>query len=499
MVVRVLLPDLSINTVEVSNTNILNASEFIINYSVQNSGNYHSGSYDVRYYVAQDSILESSDYCIGSKAILFHDVDSIIMVEDTLALPTLDIYGNMILIVKVDAEEEIIETDETNNTAWINLILNSQICEIPQGWSGLSSYFNPVNDTIESIFGKVSDDLIILQNNSGSYWPSQQINTLTTWGSDQGYQIKVSDDVELAIQGTRTSSRTLQLTEGWNLIPVISECNVDLVSLFANLDVVIAKEVAGWNIFWPGLGINTLGVFKPGKAYFVLMNEEAQLTFPECNGMKTSTQTPLPLEAFAGLVSRTASTHTLAIPKEAVAHLSIQAGTFIKSYDLSGQCFGIAIWQDQNSIITLFGDDPLTQEKEGFTEGEQMIFKVFENGIYQILVIEYDQSLPNADGLYQTNGLSAIKSATINNTSVDDISNAGFTIYPNPADEILCLNKNIEETAELSIISVQGIVVYVSDFAGMRMNIDTKGFPPGIYFVKLKGDKINGVKRLVIK
>jgi hypothetical protein len=128
-----------------------------------------------------------------------------------------------------------------------------------------------------------------------------------------------------------------------------------------------------------------------------------------------------------------------------------------------------------------------------------MIFKVFENGIYQILVIEYDQSLPNADGLYQTNGLSAIKSATINNTSVDDISNAGFTIYPNPADEILCLNKNIEETAELSIISVQGIVVYVSDFAGMRMNIDTKGFPPGIYFVKLKGDKINGVKRLVIK
>ncbi len=152
---------------------------------------------------------------------------------------------------------------------------------INNGWSGISSYINPASDSVESMFQDIIDDLIILQNTSGIYWPEQNINTLGTWYTHQGYLIKVANTVELTISGSRESNKTLQLTEGWNLIPVLSEYPVDVVELFNETDLIIVKEIAGWDIYWPQFGINTLVVLKPGKAYFVLMNVETTITFPE--------------------------------------------------------------------------------------------------------------------------------------------------------------------------------------------------------------------------
>jgi len=60
---------------------------------------------------------------------------------------------------------------------------------------------------------------------------------------------------------------------------VLSECAVDVEALFAGKDMVIVKEVAGWNLYWPEYGINTLGAMLPGKAYFVLMGSAGEIVF----------------------------------------------------------------------------------------------------------------------------------------------------------------------------------------------------------------------------
>ena len=80
-------------------------------------------------------------------------------------------------------------------------------------------------------------------------------------------------------------NKTLQLQEGWNLIPVVSSCPVDVAALFAAVvsDMEIVKEVAGYGIYWPGMGINTLGTLSPGKAYYVLVSGDMEITFEECN------------------------------------------------------------------------------------------------------------------------------------------------------------------------------------------------------------------------
>jgi len=188
-----------------------------------------------------------------------------------LNLPGLDLAGNSRLY-----EDGPIDMGTYEFQAMVQKVI------LAQGWSGISAFINPGDDDVVQMFDPIINDLIILQNASGMFWPEQNINTIGSWNTHQGYQVKVADSVELFIAGTRENNKTLQLTGGWNLIPVLSECEVDMAGLFNGTDLIIIKEVAGWGIYWPEFGINTLGALSPGKAYFVLMGSEGDVTFPGC-------------------------------------------------------------------------------------------------------------------------------------------------------------------------------------------------------------------------
>ncbi len=121
------------------------------------------------------------------------------------------------------------------------------------------------------------------------YWPGENVNTLVNWDTHEGYKIKVVENVSLTMTGPWVANKTVQLNVGWNLIPVLSPCDVNVVDLFAGLDVVLVKEVAGNLLYWPGYGINSLEFLLGGKAYFVLMGGEGCIEFPECGSLKNMT------------------------------------------------------------------------------------------------------------------------------------------------------------------------------------------------------------------
>ena len=157
-----------------------------------------------------------------------------------------------------------------------------QYFELPSGWSGISAYVNPLDANIENIFEPIVEDLIILQNFFGLYYPEQNINTLENWDTHSGYFIKVNENVELTIVGTRDVNKTISLPQGWSLIPVISDCPVNVEQLFAGIEdkLVIIKEAVGLQLYWPEKGINSLISVLPGNSYLVFMNEPAEITFP---------------------------------------------------------------------------------------------------------------------------------------------------------------------------------------------------------------------------
>lgn len=158
----------------------------------------------------------------------------------------------------------------------------SQSLSLPAGWSGISSYVTPSNPEVESLLQPIMESFIILSNDQGVFWPDGNINTIGNWNSHSGYAIKVTDEVELTISGTRETNLTLNLEQGWNLIPVLSDCNVQITELFLGTQPTLIKEVAGNNLYWPEFGIVSLVELKPGKSYFVFLESAAQITFPAC-------------------------------------------------------------------------------------------------------------------------------------------------------------------------------------------------------------------------
>ena len=159
-----------------------------------------------------------------------------------------------------------------------------QIVELPQGWSGISSFLTPLNPDIENMFEPLTNNLIILSDLENIYWPDGGINTIINWNTHNGYIIKTSSAGQLTISGTEDNDKTVNLEAGWNLMPVLSFCPVSINILFTTQEqnLKIVKEVAGWEVYWPEMNIFTLTEFTTGKSYFVCVEQNCQVTFPDC-------------------------------------------------------------------------------------------------------------------------------------------------------------------------------------------------------------------------
>lgn len=160
--------------------------------------------------------------------------------------------------------------------------MRSQIIELTTGWNSLSSFRQPDQENLDALMEQIANELIILQNLTGSYVTGSGTNTLVAWNSSTGYSIKVNEDVSLNITGIKVQDKSLTLEEGWNLIPVLSSEPLMVDALFGEAaeSLIIAKDVAGSGVFWPEFNINTLQTMMPGKAYLVKVNVAVTITFP---------------------------------------------------------------------------------------------------------------------------------------------------------------------------------------------------------------------------
>ena len=151
---------------------------------------------------------------------------------------------------------------------------------LPESWSGFSLPFDPLEQDLSLIFENIEDKLIVLKNNDYLYWPGQNINTFTNWSAYYGAEIKMSQSALLDISGV-LFSKTIDLINGWNYLPVLSQSPILTSDIYTALNekVEIIKEIAGYNIYWNDMNIFTLDQLQPGKAYMIKLKQPAQLEF----------------------------------------------------------------------------------------------------------------------------------------------------------------------------------------------------------------------------
>jgi len=382
-----------------------------------------------------------------------------------------------------------------------------QILDIPAGWSGISSYLDPMNKGVEGIFAPYQSNFILLASLEGVYFPIQNINTIGNWDYHTGYQVKAANPFEVTITGTKIHSPgdskspgeyTLALAQGWNLLPVLSPCDVEVAGLFApvaaNLDIV--KDVAGWGVYWPAMNINTIGALHPGKAYFVRTSGNVEVTFGGCEKVAENLTG---FENLLGLttITPTPSSHTIAILPEALQEL--EPGSIIGIFDQEGVCHSIFAAVAETGCLTAFGSDPLTPGMNGFEEGEPFIIKILnpETGKEMTVEAEYDLQLPNT-GYFANNGLSAIKSLKTTGTGSFGESQMAISVYPNPSTSVFNVRLS-EQVSDLKweVTGAYGALILEGIAQQNQFTIDLSTFPIGIYYLKMDIGGLQVVRKLV--
>ncbi len=380
---------------------------------------------------------------------------------------------------------------------------------LEEGWTGLSSFVMPKNTDIEALFDGINSDLTIALTEENVFYPAYNINTIGTWQQHSAYKVKMSGAANLDIVGYPEENKTLALAEGWNLIPVISECPVDVEDIFAPIisDIEIVKDVAGLGIYWPAMGINTLGALNPGKAYYALTTADVEISFGDCaksNGSGTLTVPKAFGETLSELspwkmVNPTASSHSIVLFQDAIQN--IENGSIIGTFDVEGNCFGLVPLDGKAGCLTIFGDDVLTAEKDGFVDGEQIYFKIFKplNNEEFELIPEFDFALPSYNGKFVEHGLSAITGFKAVSTGTAGLSIENIRVYPNPSNGTFNIT-GVQAGAEITITDIHGQLVFSGRFGlNDKLQIDLQKCNPGIYMVEIMLNGNTSFHKLILK
>jgi hypothetical protein len=373
-----------------------------------------------------------------------------------------------------------------------------QLIVIPEGWSGISSYIEPITPSLDIILNPIYDDLMILYNNDGMYYPNEDINTLWWWDTYSGYIIKVEETVNLIVDGEEVTDKTLLLTPGWEIIPVLSTDFYNIEELFTGTPLTIVKEVAGSRIYWKEYGINTIEFVEPGKSYHVLMDEPAEISFNlPVDGKAGMIQKPeVQIENPWNPVSRAPSSHVIAFN---LNEQVLNKGDIVAGFDHDNLCAGYTQLNDQDApfALTLFGNDPYSRARDdsGFEPGEWISYQLYRPATNETFQLEVSYNPVMNTGNFEVNGLSEVTAIKMAPLGISTLQSSDISIYPNPSDGTFTI-EGIEGLAEIKIFNAFGEEIYLSE--KMLPTKITLTQAKGIYFINIITNKGAHYEKIII-
>ena len=129
-------------------------------------------------------------------------------------------------------------------------------------------------------------------------------------------------------------------------------------------------------------------------------------------------------------VSNTGNNSTILVRTEiqpTVNGEDLTSGDEIGIFDQSGLCVGAGVWEESNLAITVWGDNPQTEETDGMETGEVFSFRIWDTETDS----EYSAQVlyGSSDSTYTTNGLVILESLTggseVSGPHFSPVSNTG--------------------------------------------------------------------------
>jgi hypothetical protein len=394
---------------------------------------------------------------------------------------------------------------EPNNLAFVESVTYScQVIEFPAGWFMFSTYVESENTDLVSILANLEDNVIIVKNNDGeAYLPEWNFNGIGSLINGQGYSIKIYEEAVIDICGSYLlpEENPISLESGWNTIAYLrlEPADVSLVmeSIVVTENLIIVKDYNG-NPYLPEWNYNGIGDLLPGQGYQLKTFQVDVLNYKSNSEQYKSTALPVVNNSlkFFKRLEPTGNNMHIVFPKYSWA--TQQYPTLeIAAYNSRGNLVGSTTITDENSVLTVWGDDEVTQSVDGLLSLESMKFELW-NG--KELVHFEIKNWSVGSNQYEENAINVVSKIAIGANE-----NTLFDAQPNPANATSRISFYLieEDFVDLRVYNTIGELVeiltqanYVEGYHYLDFNVSNLN--PGYYYYTLNSDTFKKSKQLII-
>jgi hypothetical protein len=399
------------------------------------------------------------------------------------------------------------------------------------GWNLVSSYIEPLDSSLESLFEPVLDNLILVKDGDGrTFVPLFGIDDIKNWSYSSGYQIYLDPQAgTLTLYGVKVKPETVQipLKGTWNMVGYLRSEPMNAIAALRSIEskLIIAKNGAGEVYIPPGvIGedlINTMGDMRPGEGYQLFLSAVADLVYPENTvGESPVADTGTASDREPGYIRRdpthyivgaqTGSNATLIVRSE-----ELRAGDEVAVRSESGLLVGgAAVHSDGQAVVSVWGDNIYDKESvNGALDREKLSLTVWsaqEGREHDLELLSVTDIATGTDGTELLFTRDAIWLGTVN--VVREIPDE-FVLhqnYPNPFNPSTVigyrLNDNGHVTLKVYDILGREVITLVDEEQSpgiyeVEFNAEANyQFAPasGVYLYQLKAGNYTATKKMII-
>ncbi|MCX6258937.1 MAG: GEVED domain-containing protein [Bacteroidia bacterium] len=381
----------------------------------------------------------------------------------------------------------------------------SQQIHLQVGWSIFSTYIIPLNPDISVVLGVFPQVVISKDQDGNVYWPAYSVNNIGNLILGQGYQIDMTSSQIIVISGTACDPvlSPINLRSGWSLLGYLRRSPAPIANMLSSISsfITIVKN-GGGQVYWPFYGVNQIILENPGEGYVIKTNAACTLLYP-ANAMCSKSEIMIPEPKHFVMPVNTGNNMTLGIMNYELRITNKDLNkSEIAAYDSYGHLVGSGVLSTGFVSVTLWGDDELTQEKDGLTEGEPFSLVLWDARSGEEITLSVDSWI-EGDGNYTVNGISIAGKLKLDRPVSDKV--ILYQNMPNPFSGKTDLSFYLPEAmyVKLTIFNVVGELteILLSDYLlpGMHMvELNSGDYQAGVYFYRLETPEGNFEKRMTI-
>jgi len=221
--------------------------------------------------------------------------------------------------------------------------------------------------------GENGNSLNMLNNERGNFYvPNRNFNNIPFWNQTEGYNAEMIEERVVSWEGDRIPVNTVvTITRGWNYIAYIPtyELNAsapDFGVISPIVDHLICAIDGAGGFMIPEFEFSNMAPWSEGHGYMVNVNQDVELVYPEEGARGADLWHPLVGEHW----DFTFSKYVMPLLVEEIQGGDPSDGDMIAAYSRADVLVGCGTVQELRCGVTLWGDNPDTQERDGLRAGE---------------------------------------------------------------------------------------------------------------------------------